>query len=210
MRTRTATESTMYKQGDELKLCTRPEWGIGRITKVEQVTRDGERDQRIWVKFPNVGVKTILAGAAELEHLNQSNEEEHTFLARENAHETGWLGEIAKAQPEEAMIALPPETTDPFASVRTRFKTLAKLYRFTPDGGSLIDWAIAQTGMDDPLSRFNRHELEEFFERWACDRDDQARQLFIEARRNGESLDDLVALGTKQLSRALKEKSGRA
>ena len=128
----------MYKQGDELKLSTRPEWGTGRVTKVEHVTRDGERDQRIWIRFPNVGVKTILAGAAELEQMNKSSDEEHTFVARENAHESGWLGEIAKKRPEEAMTCLPPETTDPFSSIRTRFKHLANLYRFNSKGGSLV------------------------------------------------------------------------
>lgn len=199
----------MYKQGDELKLCSRPEWGIGHVTRVEQVTREGQRDQRVWIRFPNVGVKTILAGAAQIERLNGELQEEHTFAAREHAHETGWLGEISKTQPEEAMTKLPPETTDPFTSIRTRFKVMANLYRFRPDGASLIEWAIAQSGLDDPLSRFNRHQLEEFFRRWAWERDEHARQLVFESKRNGEPIDDLIGCADDRMQKALREDNGR-
>lgn len=199
----------MYKQGDELKLCSRPEWGIGQVTRVEHVTREGQRDQRIWIRFPNVGVKTILAGAAQLEQLNGVPDEDHTFAAREHAHETGWLGEISKQQPEQAMTKLPPETTDPFSSIRIRFKAMARLYRFKPEGASLIEWATAQSGLDDPLSRFNRHQLEEFFRRWAWERDEHARQLFLEGRRNGEALDDLVKSADSRLQKALRDENGR-
>jgi len=199
----------MYRQGEKIKLSQRPEWGVGQVTKVEHVTREGERDQRVWVKFPNVGMKTILAGAADIERLSQPDGDDDTLVAREEAHETGWLGEIAKSRPEEAMTTLPPEATDPFRSVRSRFEFVAGLYRFNLDAASLIDWAIAQTGMDDPLSRFNRHELEEFFRRWAWERDELARKLASEAHRNGESVDDIVQRIGSGLGRILREKSGR-
>lgn len=198
----------MYKQGDELKLCKRPEWGIGTVTRVEHVTRDGAQDQRVWVKFPNVGMKTILAGAADVEILN-GKEEEHTFAARENAHEDGWLGEIAKKKPEEAMISLPPDVLDPFTSTRCRLERLLGLYRFNSNGASLIDWAIAQSGLDDPLSRFNRHELEEFFERWAWSRDEHVRTLVAEARRNGEKIEDLLEKATPGAQHAVANGNGR-
>lgn len=200
----------MYKQGDELKLCSRPEWGVGHVTRVEHVTREGQRDQRVWIRFPNVGVKTILAGAAQIEQLNGDGGEAHTFAAREHAHETGWLGEISKKQPEQAMTSLPPETTDPFSSLRSRFRITAALYRFRPEGASLIDWAIAQSGLDDPLSRFNRHQLEEFFSRWAWERDEHARQLFLEAKRNGEAVDDLIKQADGRLHKALRDENARS
>lgn len=200
----------MFKQGDELKLCSRPEWGIGTVTKVEHVTRDGQRDQRVWVRFPNVGMKTILAGAAEIERIGGNHDDdEHTLVAREQTHESGWLGEIAKKQPEDAMVSLPPESSDPFIPLRERFKVVAGLYRFEPQGASLVEWAIAQSGLDDPLSRFNRHELEEFFRRWAWDRDQLARQLLGEARRDGTSLDDIVSAAAPGLGRVIREKIGR-
>jgi hypothetical protein len=184
----------MYRQGDELKLCSRPEWGTGKVTKVEHLTRDGERDQRLWVKFPNVGMKTILAGAAQIERVGEprSDEDDHSFAAREMSHQGGWLGEIMKDRPEEAMTSLPQECSDPFTSVRKRLERTLTLFRFEASSSSLIDWAIAQTGLDDPLSRFNRHELEAFFEQWRRARDAQARELTDEARRNRENVNDLI------------------
>ena len=201
----------MYQQGDELKLCSKPEWGIGTVTRIEHVTRDGERDQRVWVRFPNVGMKTLLAGAAEVEILNraQVDSKEHTFAAREHAHESGWLGEIAKTQPEEAMTQLPPAVVDPFTSVRSRLESAIRLYRFKPHGASLVDWAVAQSGLDDPLSRFNRHELEEFFGRWAWARDEHVRTLVGEARRNGEKIDDLLQAADKSVQTVLSNGNSR-
>ena len=202
----------MFKQGDELKLCSRPEWGVGTVTRVEHVSHDGERDQRVWVRFPAVGMKTILAGAAEVEHLNgpECETHEHTFAAREHAHESGWLGEIAKTQPEEAMTHLPPEVLDPFTSLRSRLDCAIQLYRFKPQGASLIEWAVAQSGLDDPLSRFNRHELEEFFGRWAWARDEHVRTLVCEARRNGEKIDDLLQAAGAPLQTVLTNGASRA
>lgn len=203
----------MYRQGDELRLNARPEWGIGAVQKVEFVTRDGKKDQRVWLRFPGVGMKTILAGAADVEIVNrqhETDEVEHTFAAREMAHESGWLGEIAKRQPEEAMTTLPPETVDPFSSIRSRLQRLFELYRFNSNGGSLIDWAVAQTGLDDPLSRFNRHELEEFFKQWARVRDEQLRTLMNEARRNREPVEDLMKSAHRDARFALEECHGRS
>ncbi len=184
----------MYRQGDELKLCSRPEWGTGKVTKVEHLTREGERDQRLWVKFPNVGMKTILAGVAEIERVGdpRPEEDDHSFAAREMSHQSGWLGEIMKDRPEEAMTSLPPECSDPFTSIRKRLERTIALFRFDGSSSSLIDWAIAQTGLDDPLSRFNRHELEAFFEQWRRARDARARDLVDEARRSRDNVSDLL------------------
>ena len=203
----------MFRQDDEIKLQARPEWGIGTVQKVEFVTREGAKDQRVWIRFPNVGMKTILAGAAKVEVVNRANDDkdvQHTFAAREMAHESGWLGEIAKRQPEEAMTHLPPEVLDPFSSLRGRLEKTLDLYRFTSDGASLIDWAIAQTGLDDPMSRFNRHELEEFFKHWARGRDEQLRALMTEARRNREPMNDLLKSAPRVARAALEECHGRA
>ena len=202
----------MYRQGDELKLANRPEWGVGTVQKVEFVPRDGRKDQRAWVRFPSVGVKTILAGAADAELVNRDgslDDQEHTFAARELAHDSGWIGQIAKRQPEEAMTSLPPETNDPFAPVRVRLQRTFDLYRFNERGGSLVDWAVAQTGLDDPLARFNRNQLEEFFRQWSRGRDEQLRTLMQEARRNREPVDDLMKQADPTARHALQECQGR-
>ena len=56
-----------YKKGDHVRHPERPEWGIGEITKMEILTRDGKPDRRLWVKFPSEGTKTLLASIANLE-----------------------------------------------------------------------------------------------------------------------------------------------
>ena len=103
----------------------------------------------------------------------------------------GWLGEIAKRRPEQAMSELPPEATDPFLTPERRLKNLLALYRF--DGGAkLIDWAVAQSGLDDPLSRFNRTELEAFFKTWSMDRDLALHRLVSDFRRRRVAIDALL------------------
>ncbi|MED6307236.1 MAG: hypothetical protein VX563_04455, partial [Planctomycetota bacterium] len=73
----------------------------------------------------------------------------------------------------------------------------------------LVDWAVAQTGLDDPLARFNRNQLEEFFRQWSRGRDEQLRTLMQEARRNREPVDDLMKQADPTARHALQECQGR-
>ena len=200
-----------HKKGDRVRHPERPEWGIGEVTKVELLTRDGKPDRRVWIRFPSVGSKTVLASVACLETMNDevlgSGESQDTLVDREDSHELGWLGEIAKRKPEEAMVALPPKVSDPFLSIRDRLAFLLKLYRFEPTGGKLVDWAVAQSGLDDPLSRFNRHELEQFYERWMWERDRMLVRLLEDARKAGETVDDLISEAPNCVRRAIKRVS---
>ncbi len=131
-----------------------------------------------------------------------------TFIAREARHEGGWLGGIAKRKPEEAMTSLPSNASDPFLSIERRLEYLLSLYRFEPAGGKLIDWAVAQSGLDDPLSRFNRHELEAFFTRWSFERDATLSRLAQEARRSGTPIESAVAKAPLAAQRALRKFTG--
>lgn len=60
-------ESVKYKPGEQVRHPGRPEWGVGEVTKVELITRDGQPDRRVWIRFPNEGTKTVLASVAGLE-----------------------------------------------------------------------------------------------------------------------------------------------
>jgi len=160
----------MFTQGMQVRHRQRPEWGAGNVTRVETLTRAGNRDQRLWIKFGAAGLKTLLASAADLEVIEGTGAAEHTFAAREIASEGGWLGQIAKKRPE---------------------KNLLGLFRF--DGATkLIDWAVAQSGLDDPLSRFNRTELEAFYKEWSRERDTQLFRLVNEFRRKRQPIDALL------------------
>ena len=105
----------MYTQGMQVKHRQRPEWGTGSVNRIEALTRAGIRDQRLWIKFTNAGLKTLL------------------------------------------------------------------------------DWAVAQSGLDDPLSRFNRTELESFYKDWARDRDVALHRLVTEFRHRREPVDAFLA-----------------
>ncbi|MAH65665.1 MAG: hypothetical protein CMJ27_04635 [Phycisphaerae bacterium] len=198
-----------HKQGDQVRHPGRPEWGLGEVMKVELITRDGRPDRRVWIKFPSEGTKTVLASVAGLETIEKPLAEMaasgETLADREADHEGGWLGAIAKNRPEDAMIAVPDRATDPFVAVSGRLKFIYGLYRFNRSGGSLIDWAIAQTGLDDPLSRFNRHELEQFFDRWCWERDRVLARTIDEGRRSGDTLDSLLHGAPPAARRGLKK-----
>ncbi len=158
--------------GERVRHPRRPEWGLGTVQRIENTTVGAKLDQRLWIRFDNAGLKTILASVAELERSGAiGDDREHTLLGRELSGETGWLAEISKRKPEEAMTALPPQASDPFIPAARRLDFVLGLYRFDATGGKLIDWAVAQSGLGDPMSRFNRHELEQFFSAWAIERD---------------------------------------
>ncbi|MDI9403004.1 MAG: DUF3553 domain-containing protein [Limnohabitans sp.] len=189
----TPSKSTtaMYTQGMQVRHKQRPEWGGGTINRVETLTRGGLRDQRLWIKFANAGLKTLLASGADLEIVEGTGAAEHTFAAREIATEAGWLGEITKRKPEQAMAELPPDATDPFLTPERRLRNLLGLFRF--DGSAkLIDWAVAQSGLDDPLSRFTRIELEAFYKEWSRDRDVALWRLVSDFRKRRVSIDALM------------------
>jgi len=181
---------TMYTQGTRIRHRQRPEWGAGTITRIEPITRGTSRDQRLWIQFASAGSKMLLASAADLEVL-EGGAAEHTFAAREVASERGWLGQIASKKPEQAMTELPPDATDPFLMPERRLRNLLTLYRF--DASRLIDWAVAQSGLDDPLSRFNRVELEAFFKEWSTARDVALARLVGDFRRRRVPHEALLA-----------------
>ena len=184
-------QTTSFKIGEKVRHSKRPEWGVGSISKIEVITRDGRPDRRIWIRFPTAGEKTVLASMAELEHVESAPMAAGQTLADVHARaDTGWLGEISKRKPEDLMVALPDAATDPFIPLRRRIQNALGLYRFDGSGAKLIEWAIAQSGLNDPMSRFSRHELEQFFQRWRFALDAQLGKLIQEARREPGALDE--------------------
>ncbi len=204
--------SELYKVGERIRHARRPEWGVGTITRVDRLQLQGKVGQRLEVRFPNGGTKTISSLGAELERVEQVGSTppaNGTFAEREAQHESGWLGEIAKRKPEEALVELPEEVTDPFRSVRDRMQRTLNLFRFEPTGGKLIDWAVAQTGLDDPLSRFTRQELEQYFSRWSFARQQHLAKLLKEAKNEHIKVDDLLESAPPEVRRAMQQSNIR-
>lgn len=171
--------ATEFKFGDRVVHTGRPEWGTGVVTAVQPVVHEGKSVQQVTLRFDREGLKTLSTAFAPLEHAHEA-----TPLAKDAAAEPkGWLDSISTDDPSEAMARLPEPTRDPFTSIPARLKATLTLYRFTDRGASLLDWAAAQTGLADPLSRFNRHQLEVFFKRFANERDAHLRKLVGEGRK---------------------------
>ena len=176
----------MFEFGDEVRHGARPEWGSGSIIKVESTCVDGEPDQRVTVRFTAHGMKTFIASKAPLERVNDSSplaavaEQSSTIDAWDRMGTQDGLGDLASRKIEEVMTSLPESCRDPFRSLEARLTTTIDLFRFDESGRGLIEWAVAQTRLDDPLSRFNRHELESHFKRWACQRDQHLVSLLQE------------------------------
>src|SRR5690606_34070030 len=72
---------------------------------------------------------------------------------------------------------LPDALTDPFSSDAQRLAATLDTYRFSTEPRALIEWAVQQTGLNDPLTKYTRPELEQAFPRFARDRDLHLKQL---------------------------------
>lgn len=188
---------TMYKKGDRVRHPSRPEWGIGVVTKIEVVTRGESTDLRVWVRFPSIGEKTLLASAAALEILDEQGfsngiHARPSVTDLDVAKGGGWLGSISKKTADDLMTALPGEATDPFCSSQRRLELTLKLYRFDGTPARLVEWSIAQSGLDDPMSRFNRQELEQLYKRWLFNLDAHLLKLLGEFRRERVTVDQIL------------------
>lgn len=211
-----------FEFGDRVSHAKRPEWGIGSVVKAEMVTIDGAPCQRVSVRFPNAGIKTLLTSQAELEIVAapapDGNGNGNGSLAMENhpidvwraMDEKGWLEPLAKRKIEETMLSLPLEARDPFNSLRSRLAFTADLYRFDRTGGKLLDWAVAQSGLDDPLTRFTRHDLEKFFDRWSQERESQLLRLLQEARTEAAMVRQVFATAPATARDAVRRLNARA
>jgi hypothetical protein len=181
---------TRLSFGDRVRHAGRPEWGIGTITRVEQVPVNGHTTQRLFIRFPNAGMKTLIEEQSELQRISNTNDP----LAEDGATDApaarawdklspdDWLSPLAHKKVLESLISLPGDVKDPFNTLQKRLHLTLRLYRFDKSGKGLIDWAVAQTGIDDPLSRFTRQELEQHFARFVSERDAHLGRLLQECR----------------------------
>lgn len=181
---------TSWSFGDRVVHVSRPEWGAGVVTGTSTGEQDGRPCQMVTVRFERAGIKTLStafatlrAATAEDALLNSakskgggSSEAEDPFLAKMRQAAGG-------GDPKVAMLKVSDDATDPFVTAQQRFDATVRLYRFTPTGRSLLDWAAVQSGLNDPLSRYNRHELESFFQQWTINRDNHLKKVALELKK---------------------------
>lgn len=173
-----------FNLGDRVIHATKPDWGTGHVLSAKADPENGPESQKLQVRFQHAGMKTLCTAYAALRSISEnggavpaavpavaSSDPPRSTAASNRAAMD--LGE----NPEVAMSALPDAATDPFATAPQRLAATLDLYRFTGEGGSLIEWATLQSGLVDPLTRFSRHDLEEFFSRYATMRDRQLAKV---------------------------------
>lgn len=156
---------TRFGVGDRVRHASKPEWGSGVVSTASATNHEGQPCQRLTIRFERAGLKTISTAFAPIEPageiakvLRPKDEEHHAPLP---------IASAGHRELMEIMTKLPEKARDPFATPAQRLESTLSLYRFEATGASLIDWAAAQSGLPDPLARFNRHELEEYYRMFA-------------------------------------------
>jgi len=177
-----------FKQTDVVYHPTRPEWGQGIVQKVEGVTHQGRKAQRLTIDFAHKGRVVINTAVITLstkgcEHVMKPTTTEADGLT------VGWLSNLERQNNGAAheLWQLPEAMTDPFVSPTRRLQATLDSFRFSTEPRSLIEWAVAQTGLDDPLTKYTRHELEQAFSRFKRDRDVHLVDMVRTFKRNGDA-----------------------
>lgn len=210
----TVSETRRFGPGDEVVHPVRPEWGPGIVERATRITHEGQSAQRLTVRFRGHGRVTINTGVVALVGKDATKDMSSATTSRSRAAD--FLGRPTAERQLLELSRLPDDTTDPFASLARRLAATVQTFRFGQDPRKnprgLIEWAVAQTGMEDPLTRFTRHELEEAFSYFVRCRDQHLRKLVAELKREGQHSVVLEALHAARyptakalLQRALRE-----
>lgn len=164
-----------FKAGDRLVHRGKPEWGAGVVVSAAPDASNGRPCQQLSIRFDRVGLKTLSTAYADLDLADGP------ILAEAAPADSAFV--LPGESPEELFVRIPEPAVDPFSSLRSRLACTLGLYRFRPDGASLLDWAAMQTRLRDPLARFSRHELEQHFRRFQNALDEHTRRLLREVRK---------------------------
>jgi len=149
--------------GDTVRHPRRPEWGIGRVLRAQSPTGEAGA-QRVTVDFPGRGRLTIDTGTVALEPATDAAPAPPE--ARSEADRMLEALERMAGSGEEALADLPEAMTDPLTSLRERLRRALEGYRFPPTDRGRFDWAVARTGLNDPLSHHSRDAIAEAFTRY--------------------------------------------
>jgi hypothetical protein len=189
---------SQFKSGDRVVHTRRREWGQGVVEQATNIKHDGQPAQRLVVQFRNKGrvtVNTAIAplAAADVSPLSDPTPEPTPVATPAPANDDsmgGWLNSLSSQPRQTALWKLPDAMTDPFASGKRRLLATLESCRFDDaptNPRSMLEWAMNQTGLDDPLSVFSRPEIEQAWPRFKRDRDAHLVELAQQLRRKGEN-----------------------
>lgn len=225
---RVMTHTRTWGVGDRVVHSGRPEWGAGAISAAIKTTHNGHPCQSLTIRFERAGIKTINTAYASLIPADQApslppsgpdpifsptdapgargERSGSKFRIHDDASTLAIQDKLSgMADVREQMIKLPDAATDPFSSPLARLKATLATFKFSPQGGSLLDWAAIQSGLADPMSRFNRHELEKFFEAFSIVREQHLRRLLPEVRKADPSgAQQVIAAAPSGVQQALR------
>jgi len=183
---------TPFTPGEKIVHTRRPEWGEGVVDHATTITHDGKSAQRLVIRFANQGLVTLNTAVAEVVRKDAAD-----AMASQTANSSSltnaWLSESTRKNPAEALGVLPEPMTDPFAPMAKRLAATLDSFKYNPtqrnaklpsDPRKLFDWAMAQTKLPDPLSKYTRHELEEGFVRFTRNRDQHLKDLVRAIKRS--------------------------
>lgn len=187
-----------WQKGDRVMHPEKPEWGAGSVQKAENEERNGKKSQRVTVRFERAGTKVLSTAFAALAPADDPT----LGLSVPETEEEEAVESLTVDELRAKLGEVPESCRDPFSAPKKRLRRTLDLYRFTNQGGSLLDWAAAVTGMRDPLTHFNRHELEAAMDRFARVRDRHALSLVRQLAK--EAPDDLRAIGAQATPEELK------
>lgn len=220
-----------FKQGDRVTHRNRPEWGAGTVTLAEPASHNGAACQRLTIRFDRAGAKVLSTALAPLQAFSGSKFDEPNgisevsggdqFMSRQSTANSPFglprTSVSADLEPDpllslkptasekrEMLLKVPDDATDPFVTPRKRLERTLALFRFSAHGGSLLDWAAMQTQLKDPLSAFNRHELEDAF-KWFQNRLEQHLRTVLREVRKADpgAIDELAKTAVPAARQAL-------
>lgn len=195
-------DAVCYNVGDKVRHRSRPEWGVGTVASAQNATHAGEPTQRLVINFANHGrvtLNTAIAPIAPADSVIAPAGSTKTSSAGGGSTSGGgspsggggggggWLNQLeGKSVDAEALSDLPEDVADPFASLARRVRLTGELYRFKREPRSVMEWAVAQSGLTDPLSQFSRNDLEQQFIAFEQARDAHLRSLLAAAKKAGD------------------------
>jgi hypothetical protein len=168
-----------FKAGDWVIHSDKPEWGAGQVLSAEGHVQEGKRCQRLSVRFDRAGLKTLTTLYASLRPSAPGGNAAFT----EPKPDDDLALKLDLKSLADTLAGLPEAATDPFTSLARRVEATLGLFKYTGVGASLLDWATAQTGLRDPLSAFNRHELEQHFQRFRTNVFSHLRRVTADLRK---------------------------
>lgn len=190
--------ATNWSFGDRVTHADRPEWGEGEITAIQPIIVEGRPSQRLTIRFERAGIKKLATAIANIKPAGgQAAAPSQTAPEPEAPVDDAELATRLEKMPDDAV--------DPFIPIEKRFEYTLKLYRFSDQGGSLLDWAAMQTGLADPLTRFLRHDLEMHFAKFRRNLDRHTADLASQiSRQSKEALRTIAEKAPPEGQQALR------